>query len=271
MRHRPVIVRAALAAACIPFAASSASAAVTQIQGGGQGGSEPAVWNVLNTLIGGGSSLTQADVNAGGIDLGGVLGLDRLDDDIDQFFQDGDTPVSVLGLFFNNPNIGDPFGGDEHDLYFENETLGGPAVKIADGINVLGPIAVGMGELYSLTAVRGSVAFDGSQDNANRAIASSIESENIASGDTTTDRMVTFAVDISEIPTLNSLDGGTIDLAGAVGPNSSDFAYIHFFDTGSDADYQDAVYLTIGARAIPTPGAGALMAMAGLVALRRRR
>jgi hypothetical protein len=250
---------------------STASASITQIQSGGQGGSEPSVWNVLNALLGPGASLTQADVNGGGVELGGHTGLSRVSDSTDQFYRDGSAPVSVLGLFFDNPDIGEPFGGDAHDLFFENESSGAAAVQVTDGQSVLGQIDVNIGEIYSLTAVRGSLPFDGSQDNTSRQIASSIDSENIASGDTTIDRMVTFSIDIDDIPTLTALDGTTIDLSGMQGPASSGVAYVHFFDTGSDADYQDAVYLTIGATAVPTPGAIALFVAAGGYVTRRRR
>lgn len=269
--HR--LLRAVSAGAVVCLSASVASATITeftQIQGGGQGGSEPSVWQVLNTLVGGGASLTQADVNDGGVDIGGVTGLSRLDDDVDQLYTGDITTVSVAGLFFNNADINNPFGGDDHNLFFEDETSGDPAVQVTQNENVLAPISVGEGGVFSLTAVRG-VAFDGSQNNSSRAIASSIDSENIADGDTTTDRMVTFVIDVNEIPSINTLDGESVNVAAIAEDENVDVAYVHFFDTGSDADYQDAVYVTIGAQNIPAPGAAFLLSVAGLAATRRRR
>ncbi len=264
-----------LAAAGVVLAAggSVAEAGYTHVASGGQGGSEPSVANVLSALIGG-ATISEADVNGGGVELGGVTGLSRVSDTGDQLFQDGPVPVSVMGLFFGNANINNPFGGAQHELYYENESLGGSAVQLTNGSSVLGNIGVGMGEKFSLTAVRGGKAFDGSQDNTDRAIASSIVSENVASGSTSADRMVTFEIDIEEIPTLNGLDGSLIDLQSLALSSGATTAHIHFFDTGSDADYQDAVYLTVGARAsaIPTPAAAPVAAVGlGVVCGRRRR
>lgn len=247
-----------------------AHASITPIAGGGQGGTEPSVWAVLNALVGNGASLTQADVNAGGENLGGVAGLSRVDDDVDQFYRDGNAPISVIGLFYDNPNMGDPFGGAAHSLYYENESTGAAAIQLTNGGVGLRQINVGPNELYSLTAVRGGLDFDGSQNGVLANIASSIASENVASGVTSTDRMVTFAIDIEEIPVLTALDGSIIELASRSNSGSGR-AYVHFFDTGSDADYQDAIYLTVGARAIPTPGGLGLLGGAGLAAMRRKR
>ncbi len=270
MQKRASVTCATAAASLVAFAPGGvANAAVTTVQGGGLGGSEPSVWNVLNALIPG-ANLNQAQINTAG-PIGAVAGLSRVDDDFDRLFIDGQVPVSVLGLFFSNPDIGQPFAGDEHDLYFENETAGGFATQVADFTNVLGPISVGPGETFSLTAVRDNLFFDGTQDVSKRAIASSIPSENVADGDTSQDRMVTFQIDISQIGTLNGLDGQTIDLSQLSPVGGSGLAYVHFFDTGSDADYQDAVYLTLGARNVPTPGAAALLCLAGAAGVRRRR
>jgi|GEM_PF-1852967 len=271
MQLHPCFVRAAGATAVVCVASTTASAAITQIQGGGLGGAEPAVWNVLNNLVGGGASLSQSDVNTGGINIGGVTGLSRVDDDFDRLFTGTPVSVTVEGLFFSNPDINNPFNGVEHDLYFENETTLALAEKVTDDTSVIGPITTGSGDVWSLTAVRGNATFNGTQDLAKRDIASSIPSENVSTGDSGPDRMVTFSVDLAEIPTLTSLNGQTIDLVALAGNTNSRTAYIHFFDTGSDADFQDAVYITVGTRNIPTPGALALASIAGIAAFGRRR
>jgi hypothetical protein len=77
------------------------------------------------------------------------------------------------------------------------------------------------------------------------------------------DRMVAF--DVSNMTLTMYSGAGTID--------TGDNAYLLFFDTGSDADFQDFVVVSEGPRPIPAPGAILLGSIgAGLVGwLRRRR
>lgn len=263
----------AMTALALSGGALSAHAAVTQIQGGFEG-IEPSVWNVLNALIGDGASLTQADINVEGSNLGGISGLSRVPDGFEELYTGGEVAVRTLGLFYDNGDIGNPFAGVRHRLFYENESVSSPAIQVTDNTQVLDTISIGEGQTFSLTAVRGDASFSGSSRTVDSSIeiASSIEAENIAAGETSDDRMVTFAIDIRQIPTLNGLDGTQIDLASLLeDQDTPTVAYVHFFDTGIDADYQDAIYLTVGATAIPTPGALALFASAGVIALRRRR
>jgi hypothetical protein len=253
-------------------------AATTPIAGGG-GAGEPSAWNVINWLLTGTNAgpATVANVNQTAVPI--TPGLRRVDDSIDQFYQDGVVPVSVEGLYFGNAALNSPFAGATHDLYYENETTGAAAVQAVAGAGDAvsgtqdGSITVGIGQVFSLTAVRGGLFFDGTQNNVGPQYASSIESENVGGlSNGTTDRMVTFEIDVSQINTLFALDDGTGSTTFNLPNVGSGLAYLHFFDTGSDSDYQDAVYLTIGARAIPLPMPGALAAAGvGLVALRRAR
>ncbi len=218
--------------------------------------------------------------------LAGINGVSRVSDDFDQVWKDGTVNVAASALFFGDTlfdrnGLATPFGGQTHELTID--TVSGesatPGTVTFSSSGTSGSFGLVPGELFTWKATRGSV-------NAN-----SDASVNTAMRSGTTDRMITFAIDLSVTTQMFDLSSFTrtngavdkesasvVDLTSLLGTKELDIdgnglVYIHFFDTGNDGDFQDLVFISDGAQAVPLPtpamlGAATLLGYAGA---RRRR
>jgi hypothetical protein len=268
--------------AMVGVLAAPAIAAFTSVNVGNGNGSEPSGWGVLDKLLDGSldGDITAAQFNSGSF---AVAGVSRLHDSgaslVDRTFQDGTVQVNLQALFFGNPDINNPGGGQKHSLSigFENGNNAGTVQNLIGHNSPVGSSASFMltpGEYFSFFSVRGatpstgdSIAqWDGNANNKREYAWSTPHRNNTVSWNGSQDRMVTLAIDPSVIGTLYALDGsGTIDIS------SFDYAMIHYFDTGSDGDYQDAIWLSLGAKPVPAPAAAVLAALGlGVASIKRR-
>jgi hypothetical protein len=181
--------------------------------------------------------------------------------------------VNLQGLFYGNGNINTPNAGTPHSLSvgWENGGSAGtvsPLIPSGSSVGTTFTFNALVGQYFSFLSVRNATPTLGDSFatwQGNDRYAWSVPGRNTAGWQNNQDRMVTLALDTSVITQLWSLDGsGTIDIS------SYDFAMIHFFDTGSDGDYQDSVWLSLGARPVPLPAA-AVLGLLGLAAASLKR
>jgi hypothetical protein len=256
------------------LAAAPAFAAFTTVNVGDGDGSEPSGWGVLDKLLDGSidGDISSTDFNTGSFSIAGVS---RVDDLGDQFWQDGTVEVNLQALFFGNDDISSPGAGTPHSLSigFENGGSAGTLDNLIPHTASLGTSAtfsLSPGDVFSFLSVRSATPTDG--DSFASWTGSNVDGWSVESRNTTVpfnstkDRMVTIALDTSIITELFDLGtGSSIDIS------AFDFAHIHFFDTGTDGDYQDSIWLSLGARPVPAPAAAVLAALGlGLASIKRR-
>jgi len=292
---KTVVTMAALVAA-----SGTAMAGVTNVA---DFGGETNVSELLSLLFAGNQTTVAANNTAlagTGPDrsISGLTGVRRVDDFgagiTDRLFQDGVQEVSAEALFFgdtlfngaSNVNAS-PFDGTSHDLSTVAEfgATGSETENFASGTGapsgdgLFGPITGGApAGVFSWLVERVGAS---NQDDA-----STVESRNTGRGSTPQDRVITFELDLTtQIRSLADyaldangdlvFNGSAQALADLFGPAADEVnvAYLHFADTGQDGDFQDFVWLSAGARAIPLPHPAALATagLAGLGVVRRRR
>lgn len=267
-------MKISISAAIIAAAASLGTAQVSFTTIGPGSGAEPNLADILNGVLG--TSLTLADLNSPGAGnvinapgLGVGLELVRIADFVggtigantsiasgvandfsavtDQRFMDT-TAVGFIAAIFSS--LGQGLRGDTNATP-GNDPSGGEVEIIAlQSSNVIVPfVPTPFGPFDFSTAFSGS-AFALERFGGGGGVDSSLVGANGV------DNLVTFFLD------LNS--NGVNDFG-----DTFIFAFEDAFNAGVNFDYQDLVIVL--QNAIPTPGAAAMLGLAGLVAGRRRR
>jgi len=255
--------------------ASSAMAGFTAINDSSPSfGSEPTPAEILNALTG--SSLTLGGGGATDINLGAGFRVHDFSPPAgqltDQIWGNGGATAEAAAIYWNGNGLGDPFGGAN------NQTLGGTnaiGTTETDNIFTTGTDFSNGGSVALSGVLDVSKSFHFAAENEGNGKTADTVMANNAGG---LDKVVTFDLwalaqseGLGAGDTLTLGDNGEVSIELSA-PAAGKSHYIFFAETGSDNDFQDAVWVVTNIHPVPLPAPVALagLGLIGVVAGRRR-